>query len=39
MVEMWHEGKVENRAIYTAIGINLEGQKSVLGLWERQRGC
>ncbi len=33
MVKMRHEGKVENRAIYTAIGINLEGQKSVLGLW------
>lgn len=33
MVKMRHEGRVENRAIYTAIGINLEGQKSVLGLW------
>ena len=33
MVKMRHEGKVENRAIYTAIGINGEGQKSVLGLW------
>lgn len=33
MVKMRHEGKVENRAVYTAIGINLEGQKSVLGLW------
>ncbi len=33
MVKMRHEGKVENRAIYTAIGINLEGPKSVLGLW------
>jgi putative transposase len=33
MVKMRHEGKVENRAIYTAIGINVEGQKSVLGLW------
>ena len=27
------DGRVENRAGYTAIGINLEGQKSVLGLW------
>jgi len=33
MVKMRHEGKVENRAVYTAIGIDLEGQKSVLGLW------
>ncbi len=33
MVKMRQEGKVENRAVYTAIGINLEGQKSVLGLW------
>jgi putative transposase len=24
---------VDNRAVYTAIGINVEGQKSVLGLW------
>jgi putative transposase len=33
MVKMRHEGKVENRAIYTAIGINVEGRKSVPGLW------
>lgn len=33
MVKMRHEGKVENRAVFTAIGINVEGCKSVLGLW------
>jgi putative transposase len=33
MVKMRQDGKVENRAVYTAIGINLEGEKSVLGLW------
>lgn len=33
MVKMRHEGKVENRAVYTAIGVNTEGVKSVLGLW------
>jgi putative transposase len=33
MVRMRQDGKVENRAVYTAIGINMEGQKSVLGLW------
>ncbi len=31
MVKLRHEGKVENRAAYTAIGIDL--QKAVLGLW------
>ncbi len=30
---MRHEGRVENRAVYVAIGIDLEGQKEVLGLW------
>ena len=38
MVKMRQDGKVENRAVYTAIGINMEGQKSVLGLCgQRQR--
>ena len=37
-VKMRHEGRVENRAVYVAIGIDLEGQKDVLGLWtQRQR--
>ncbi len=35
MVKMRQDGKVENRAVYTAIGINMEGEKSVLGLWEQ----
>jgi putative transposase len=30
---MRHEGRVENRAVYVALGINLEGRKDVLGLW------
>jgi len=30
-VKMRHEGRVENRAIYVALGINLEGRKDVLG--------
>jgi len=30
---MRHEGRVENRAVYVAIGIDMEGQKEVLGLW------
>jgi putative transposase len=32
-VKMRHEGRVENRAVYVAIGITLEGRKEVLGLW------
>jgi putative transposase len=32
-VKMRHEGRVENRAVYVAIGINVEGRKEVLGLW------
>jgi putative transposase len=32
-VKMRHDGRVENRAVYVAIGIDLEGRKDVLGLW------
>jgi putative transposase len=32
-VKMRHEGRVDNRAVYVAIGVDLEGQKDVLGLW------
>jgi len=32
MVKMRQDGKVDNRAVYTAI-INMDGEKSVLGLW------
>ena len=32
-VKMRVDGRVENRAVYVAIGIGLEGQKEVLGLW------
>ena len=33
MVKMRQDGKVDNRAVFTAIGINMDGEKSVLGLW------
>jgi len=33
MVKMRHEGRVENRAVFVGIGVNLEGVKEVLGLW------
>jgi putative transposase len=32
-VKMRHEGRVDNRAVYVAIGVDLEGRKDVLGLW------
>jgi putative transposase len=32
-VHMRDNGHVQNRALYIAIGVNLEGQKEVLGLW------
>jgi putative transposase len=33
VVKMREEGSVQNRAVYVAIGINMEGHKEVLGLW------
>jgi putative transposase len=36
-VKMRHEGRVENRAVYVAIGIGLDGRKEVLGLWTGDR--
>jgi hypothetical protein len=33
VVKMRSEGRVENRAVYLAIGITMEGRKEVLGLW------
>jgi putative transposase len=32
-VKMRHEGRIENRAVYVAIGVDLDGRKEVLGLW------
>ena len=29
-------GQVQNRPVYVAIGINMEGQKDVLGLWSSE---
>jgi putative transposase len=26
-------GRVENRAVYVALGVDMEGRKDVLGLW------
>ena len=33
MVKVRDEGHVQNKAIYVVLGVNLEGQKEVLGLW------
>ena len=33
VVKMREQGQVQNRAVYVAIGINMQGQKEVLGLW------
>jgi putative transposase len=33
VVKIRHEGRVDNRAVYVALGLNEEGQKEVLGLW------
>jgi putative transposase len=32
-VKMRQEGRVENRAVYVAMGMDLDGRKEVLGLW------
>ena len=32
-VRMRDSGHVQNRAVYVAIGVNLDGNKDVLGLW------
>lgn len=33
VVKIRHDGKVANRAIYLALGVNLTGHKEVLGMW------
>jgi putative transposase len=33
VIKMRDNGQVQNRAVYVAIGITMEGQKEVLGLW------
>ena len=36
VVKVRQEGRIANRSIYLAIGVNLQGQKEVLGLWASQ---
>jgi transposase-like protein len=35
-VKIRHEGRVSNRAVYLALGVNLEGRKELLGIWIAQ---
>jgi len=32
-VKIREEGHIENKAVYVALGVNMEGKKEVLGLW------
>lgn len=36
MVKIRDNGHIQNKAIYVAIGVNIEGNKEVLGLWTSQ---
>jgi putative transposase len=36
VVKSRQEGPVKNRAVYLALGINLQGEKELLGLWIAQ---
>ena len=36
VVKVRQEGRIANRSIYLAIGVNLQGQKEVLGMWASQ---
>jgi putative transposase len=33
VVKVRHEGRVINKAIHLALGVNLAGHKELLGLW------
>ena len=35
-VKVRDTGHIQNRAIYVAIGVNMQGRKEVLGLWMGQ---
>jgi putative transposase len=36
VVKVRHEGRVINKAIHLALGVNLSGQKELLGIWMTQ---
>ncbi|ELS02120.1 transposase [Xenococcus sp. PCC 7305] len=33
VVKVRHEGRVINKALHLALGVNLEGKKELLGMW------
>lgn len=40
VVKVRHQGTVRNKALYLALGVNLEGHKEVLGMWiETEEGA
>lgn len=36
VVKVRHEGRVINKAVHLALGVNLEGKKELLGIWMSQ---
>jgi putative transposase len=36
VVKVKQEGRIANRSIYLAVGVNLQGRKEVLGFWAAQ---
>jgi putative transposase len=36
VVKVRHEGRVINKAVHLALGVNLEGKKELLGMWMTQ---
>jgi putative transposase len=36
VVKVRHEGRVSNKAVHLALGVNLEGKKELLGIWMTQ---
>lgn len=36
MVKIRHQNQIQNRAVYLALAVNLQGHKEVLGLWSNE---
>jgi len=36
VVKIRHKGTVQNRSVYLAVGVSVEGQREVLGMWVQQ---
>ena len=40
VVKVRDQGKVENKAVHIVVGVDLDGERDVLGLWvERTEGA